>query len=63
MHPLISYDLARIRVAELHAEADHERLVRIAHEARRKPAEDGLVQPRWSLRRLFARLNLAGSGA
>lgn len=65
MNPNLSYDLARLKMADLQAEADRERLAATAKRQRaaRRPATESVVQPRWTLRRLFARLNPAGSGA
>jgi hypothetical protein len=66
MNPNLSYDLARMKMADLQGEADRERLAATAKEARRAAAGSGQrepVAPRWVLRRLFARLVPAGSGA
>jgi hypothetical protein len=62
MHPLIAYDLAKIKMADLNAEADRERLVAAARPARQQTDRETLIPGRWALRRLFARLHLAGSG-
>ncbi len=63
MHPLTAYHLGGIRVSDLRAEADRGRLVRAAR-PRRHDSDRGEVLPvRWALRRLFAKLHLAGSGA
>jgi hypothetical protein len=61
MHPLIAYDLATSKMADLQAEADRERLARAARPARKRPI--GEPGPRWALHRLFAKFHLAGSGA
>jgi hypothetical protein len=66
MHPLIAYDLAKIKMNDLHAEADRERLAataRTARTARREIDREPLIPARWALRRFFAKLHLAGSGA
>jgi hypothetical protein len=66
MHPLIAYDLAKIKINDLHAEADRERLAATARAARpaRQPIDrEPLIPARWALRRFFAKLHLAGSGA
>ena len=68
MHPLIAYDLAKIKIADLHAEADRERMVAEARSARKlstRPATERgpLIPARWPLRRFFAKLHLAGSEA
>ncbi len=63
MHPLTAYHLGGIRVSDLRAEADRDRLARAA-QPRRLDSDRDEVQPvRWALRRLFAKLHLAGSGA
>ena len=70
MHPTVAYDLARIRIAELHREADNERLARasrtrgpqagpeIAAGSRWEGAESGL-DPTRLVRRLLNRLRPA----
>ena len=68
MHPIIAYDLAKIKIADLHAEADRERLVARARSARQPSARpagerEPLIPARWPLRRFFAKLHLAGSEA
>ncbi len=63
MHPLTAYHIGGIRVSDLRAEADRDRLARAAR-PRRPDSDRGEVLPvRWALRRLFAKLHLAGSGA
>lgn len=63
MHPLIAYDLAKFKIADLHAEADRERLAATARSTRPQPDRASLTPVRLTLRRFFARLHLAGSGA
>lgn len=63
MNPLIAYDLGRIRVADLRAEADRDRLAAAARPRGQGTDRDDVVPVRWALRRLFAKLHLAGSGA
>ena len=63
MHPLLGYDLARIKIADLHAEADRERLAATARPTRSSTAGQPFIPVRLALRRFFARLHLAGSGA
>ena len=71
MHPYIANDLARMKMADLLAEADRSRLAKVARagqaarKARYQNATAQTSQPRWSLRRQFARIRfgLAGSGA
>jgi hypothetical protein len=66
MHPLTAYDIAKFKMADLQAEAHRERLAKTARiaTAARKPSDgEQHVEGRWALRRLFARLHLAGSGA
>jgi hypothetical protein len=70
MHPTVAYDLARIRIAELHREADNERLARSARKpepaagpematgSRWEPSEPGL-DPTRLVRRLLNRLRPA----
>ena len=65
MHPLIAYDLAKIKMADLQAEANRERLAATAKSNRPSGASTD-VEPmpvRWMLRRFFAKLHLAGSEA
>ena len=63
MHPLIAYDLAKIKMADLQAEAEHERLAASARPVRKKADHEPFIPARWALRRFFARLHLAGSEA
>ncbi len=63
MHPLIAYDLAKTKMADLHAEAEHERMAASARSARKQADREMLIPARWALRRFFARLHLAGSEA
>jgi hypothetical protein len=65
MHPLIAYDLAKIKIADLQHEADQQRLAAIVRDNHRRARVDEATgfQPRWFLRRLLARLSPAGAGA
>ena len=63
MHPLIAYDLAKFRMEDLQAEADRNRLAADARPARKRSDREPLMPARWALRRLFAKLHLAGSRA
>lgn len=63
MHPIIAYGLAHSRMVDLDAEADRSRLAAKARLARKPSNSEPFVSGRWALRRLFARLHLAGSGA
>lgn len=63
MHPLIAYDLAKLKIADLHAEAENERLAASARTARATADRGPLIPVRWTLRRFFSRLHLAGSEA
>ena len=63
MHPLIAYDLATSKMADLQAEADRERLARAARPAKKRQIGEPAFRPRWALHRLFAKFHLAGSGA
>lgn len=63
MHPLIAYDLAKIKINDLNAEADRERLAATARTARVRTTREPLFPLRWPLRRFFAKLHWAGSGA
>ena len=63
MHPLTAYHLGGIRVSELRAEADRDRVARAARHRRSDTTLDEVLPVRWALRRLFAKLHLAGSGA
>lgn len=67
MHPMATYELARIRIEDLHAEAARERLAATAREARaaldrdggrdhRRALQLGFAQPLSTLRRLLAKL-------
>jgi hypothetical protein len=62
MHPLIAYDLAKIKIADLQHEADNERLAAIARDRRRDQVAEPVAQPRWFLRRLLWRIAPAASG-
>jgi hypothetical protein len=63
MHPLTAYHLGGLRVSDLRAEADRDRLVRAARPRRPRADGDEVLPVRWALRRLFAKLHLSGSGA
>jgi len=63
MHPLIAYDLAKIKMNDLTAEAERERLAATARNARGRSDREPIFQLRWPLRRFFAKLHWAGSGA
>jgi hypothetical protein len=63
MHPLTAYHLGGIKVSDLRAEADRDRLARAAQARRHATDRDEVLPVRWALRRLFAKLHLAGSGA
>jgi hypothetical protein len=62
MHPLIAYDLAKSKMADLQAEAERERLAASARSGRKQIVREPFPA-RWPLRRFFARLHLAGSEA
>jgi hypothetical protein len=63
MHPLIAFDVAKIRMTDMKTEAERARLVGRARPARKQTNSEPIVPGRWALRRLFAKLHLAGSGA
>lgn len=63
MHPLIAYDLAKIKMADMQTEAAHERLAASARSARKTADHEQPIPARWALRRFFTRLHLAGSEA
>ena len=54
MHPSIHYEIMKTRVAAWQAEADQDRLVRAADEARRARQHPSLSGPRGLARRLLA---------
>ena len=58
-HPLIAYDLAKSKMADLQAEADRNRLAATARPARKQQPSGDPGTQRWTLRRLFNRLPLA----
>jgi hypothetical protein len=62
MHPLVVYDLARQKLADLDREIDRDRLAASARDGRRHKAEESAAQPRWFLRRLLLRLVPSGAG-
>jgi hypothetical protein len=47
MHPTVAYDLAHIRIAELHREAENERLARTAREPQPRPGPEISTGSRW----------------
>ena len=47
MHPTVAYDLARIRIAELHREADNERLAKAARKPESRPGPELATGSRW----------------
>lgn len=63
MHPLTAYHLGGIKVSELRAEADRDRVARAARHRHSDISPDEVLPVRWALRRLFAKLHLAGSRA
>lgn len=69
MHPLASYDLARIKIQDLHAEAARERLAAEARAAldpareQRRERHLSLAQPLGLLRRIVHRGTPAPAGA
>lgn len=63
MHPLIAYDLAKIKIQDLDAEAERERRVASARPVRRNDDKEPAIPVRWALRRFFAKLHWADSGA
>jgi hypothetical protein len=65
MHPTMAHELAKLRMAERHAEAARERLAREAKAAAAASDEEheSRVWHRWGLRRLSSRLMLSQSGA
>lgn len=62
MDPFTALDLAKLRMAERHEEAARERLVKIARAATNDEDHEAAIWRRWSLRRLSARITLAGAG-
>ena len=65
-HPLIAYDLAKTKMADLQAESDRERMAAEARTARAalpRTDREPLFPARFALRRFFAKLHLAGSEA
>jgi hypothetical protein len=63
MHPVMAHELAKLRMAERHAEAARERLAREARAAASDEEHESRVWRRWGLRRLSSRLMLSQSGA
>ena len=63
MHRLMAYEVAKLRMAERHEEASRERLAKLARATGSDDEQEASVWRRWTLRRLFAKLHLAGSGA
>jgi hypothetical protein len=63
MQPLTAYHLGGLRIADLRSEADRDRLARAARPHGPETDRDEVLPVRWALRRLFAKLHLAGSGA
>jgi hypothetical protein len=47
MHPTVAYDLARIRIDELHREAANERLAKAARKPESGPGPDIATGSRW----------------
>jgi hypothetical protein len=68
MNPFVAGDLARLKMADMQAEADRAHLANVARAGRaarkaQSARTDSTAEPRWSLRRMFARVRLSGSGA
>jgi hypothetical protein len=62
MHPLIAYDLAKLKIAEYEREADRDHLAATVREGLRARIGEAAAQPRWFLRRLLLRPSPAPSG-
>jgi hypothetical protein len=66
MHPLISYELAKARVSDLHRQAQRDALARAAHRARRartrRPGHPAPGHPSVAVRRLLTALGARTSG-
>ena len=63
MHPLMAYEVAKLRMAERHEEASRERLAKLARATRSDEEQETSVRRRWTLRRLVGRITLANAGA
>lgn len=48
MHPTVAYDLARIRIADLHREADNERLARASRKREPHGGPEIATGSRWA---------------
>ena len=63
MDPLTAYDLAKLRMAERHADASRERLAKVARSTAGDDEHETSVWRRWTLRRVVGRITLANAGA
>ena len=63
MHPLVAFDVAKIRMTDMKTEGERARLAARVRPASKRTDDEPIAQGRWALRRLFARLHLSGSGA
>jgi hypothetical protein len=63
MHPLMAYEVAKLRMAERHEEASRERLAKLARATGSDEEQEASVWRRWTLRRLVGRITLANAGA
>jgi hypothetical protein len=63
MHPLMAYEVAKLRMAERHEEASRERLAKQARAMGSDDEQETSVWRRWTLRRLVGRVTLATARA
>jgi hypothetical protein len=63
MHPLMAYEVAKLRMAERHEEAARERLANLARATGSDEEQEASVWRRWTLRRLVGRITLASARA
>ena len=63
MHPLMAYEVAKLRMAERQQEASSERQAKLARARGSDDEQEASVWRRWTLRRLVGRVTLAAARA
>ncbi len=63
MNPITGYDLAKLRMAELHEEAANARMVKAGRSFEGIDEQETSVWRRWTLRQLVGRISLGHAGS
>ncbi len=63
MDPITGYELAKLRMAELHAEAANARMAKLGRSFAGADESETSVWRRWTLRQLVGRISLGHAGS